>query len=267
VESSDVKHYYDTTTAWFLQFGATRSTGAIHRALHLADVPSAQPTDTVHALIQQAITMYVPHATAGLDLGCGVGASLARMAVLAPQLTTLRGVTISRQQALMAQTMQRPVVQASYHALPFPDASFDVLWAIESLLHSHTPWQFYAEAMRCLRPGGVLCICDDLLADGAAPQPWLPAFRDGWQAHALLTVAQHRSMAQMAGLRLCEVRNLTPGLTLHLLPHALATLIATTYPRWASHPLVTSMVGSMALQHALHSGDVQYTWMVLKKDD
>lgn len=267
MESSDIQHYYDTTTAWFLQFGATRQSGAIHRVLQLADVPCAQPADTVHVLIQQAIATYVPSASAGLDLGCGVGASLARMAELVPPLTTLRGVTISRQQALMAQTMQRPVVQASYHALPFPDASFDVLWAIESLLHSHTPWRFYAEAMRCLRSGGVLCICDDLLAEGANPQPWLPAFRDGWQAHALLTVAQHRSMAQMAGFRLCEVRNLTPGLTLHLLPPALATLIATTYPRWARHALVTSMVGSMALQHALHSGDVQYTWMVLKKDD
>jgi SAM-dependent methyltransferase len=150
--------------------------------------------------------------------------------------------------------------------LPFATECFDVAWAIESLLHSESPWQFYAEAMRCLRPGGLLCICDDMLAEGAAEKPWVPAFRDGWRAHALLTVAQHRSLAQMAGFHLCEVRNLTPGLTLRLLPAALATKVATTYTHWATHPLVTSMVGSMALQHALQSGAVHYTWMVLKKD-
>lgn len=267
VESSDVKHYYDTTTTWFLQFGATRPTGAIHRSLQLTDVPSAQPTDTVHTLIQQAIARYMPHARDALDLGCGVGASLARMAVLSPTLTMLRGVTISHQQAVIAQTMQRPVLQASYHALPFPAASFDVMWAIEAVLHSHTPWQFYAEAARCLRPGGILCVCDDVLTEAASAHPWVPAFREGWRAHALLTIAQHTSLAGMAGLQRCELRDLTPGLTLHLLPEALASVIATTYEQWAKHPLMTSMVGSMALQHALHSGDVRYTWMVLKKDD
>jgi SAM-dependent methyltransferase len=266
VESSDVKHYYDTTTAWFLQFGATRTSGAIHRVLRLADVPDVHPTDTVHALIQRAMTRYAPDARAALDLGCGVGASLARMAVLAPSLTSFHGVTISQHQASIAQSLHRPVLQASYHQLPFATECFDVAWAIESLLHSESPWQFYAEAMRCLRPGGLLCICDDMLAEGAAEKPWVPAFRDGWRAHALLTVAQHRSLAQMAGFHLCEVRNLTPGLTLRLLPAALATKVATTYTHWATHPLVTSMVGSMALQHALQSGAVHYTWMVLKKD-
>src|SRR2546430_12085292 len=51
----------------------------------------------------------------------------------------------------------------------FPDASFDVIWAVESICHAADKAAFYREARRLLRPGGRLGIVEDLRT--ARPPP------------------------------------------------------------------------------------------------
>jgi SAM-dependent methyltransferase len=52
--------------------------------------------------------------------------------------------------------------------LPLPDASFDVVFSKDSIIHIRDKEQLFSEALRMLRPGGLLLVSDWLRGDGAA---------------------------------------------------------------------------------------------------
>jgi SAM-dependent methyltransferase len=81
-----------------------------------------------------------------LDLGCGVGHSYHR---LAPRETV--GVDIDPE-ALEGQ--ERDTVVADMRALPFDDASFSSVVAVQSIEHVPDPGRAVAEAARVLEPDG-----------------------------------------------------------------------------------------------------------------
>lgn len=106
-----------------------------------------------------------------LDVGCGTGKPALRVASRGARVT---GVSISQREVALARArvaaagrsdlFDRVDFQvADAMALPFPDASFDGVWAVESLTHMSDRAAALSEAMRTLRPGGRLVICDFLL--------------------------------------------------------------------------------------------------------
>jgi erythromycin 3''-O-methyltransferase len=54
--------------------------------------------------------------------------------------------------------------------LPFADASFDRVVSLDAPMHFHTRAEFFAEAYRVLRPGGVLATVDTLPLDATKPR-------------------------------------------------------------------------------------------------
>lgn len=102
-----------------------------------------------------------------LDAGCGVcgpSIDIAR----ATDGVTIEAVTLSEVQA---ETAKQLVAEAGleerirvhvgdYHALDFPDQSFDVVMFLESFGYAHDPEQLLTNAYRMLRPGGRLYIKD-----------------------------------------------------------------------------------------------------------
>lgn len=91
-----------------------------------------------------------------LDAGCGVGGSSFWLAkergaevvgiTLAPgQVGKARSYAARRR---LADRVHFEV--ADFTATPFPDASFDVVWAVESLCHAPDKAAFYQEAARLL---------------------------------------------------------------------------------------------------------------------
>lgn len=124
-----------------------------------------------------------------LDAGCGVGATSLWMAKGCG--VHVHGITLSSVQVEKARQSSVALglegrahfsVQ-DYTATSFPDASFDVVWAVESLCHAPRKPEFLAEAHRLLRPGGRLVIADYFRPHEALAAPdreLLQRWADGW---------------------------------------------------------------------------------------
>ncbi len=103
-----------------------------------------------------------------LDAGCGVGGSCVYLAKVVGCHVT--GVSLSARQIELAKryaNLERVsnlthFEVADFLKLPFPDASFSVVWALESMFHTPDKRAFFAEMRRVLKPGGRLVIADYL---------------------------------------------------------------------------------------------------------
>jgi malonyl-CoA O-methyltransferase len=93
-----------------------------------------------------------------LDVGCGKGRFLKVLNRMFPH-ATLTGLDIS-EELLNHIPKSISTVQASMHDMPFPDATFDVVFCIEALEHAVAIRQAVAEMCRVLKPGGSCIIID-----------------------------------------------------------------------------------------------------------
>ncbi len=156
--------YFDYLFAW-----CNRDNLALHYGFWDVDKPYRQH----EALLRKNQVLYewgcVETGHRVLDAGCGIGGSSIWMAKQHGNRVT--GVTISAKQAYYAtQHAKRHGVAelvdfqvADFCAMPFADASFDVVWALESSCHALNKADFLAEAFRVLRSGGRLIVCDGFL--------------------------------------------------------------------------------------------------------
>lgn len=106
-----------------------------------------------------------PHERSVLDVGCGGGQSVIRMKERFPHLR-LTGIDLSEEQIARArQRAQRRGCDlrfevADAQSLPFPDASFDVVFSFGSAKHWPDPLKGFSECWRLLKPGGELLVAD-----------------------------------------------------------------------------------------------------------
>jgi cyclopropane fatty-acyl-phospholipid synthase-like methyltransferase len=153
-----------------------------------------------------------------LDAGCGVGGSSIWLAQA--RGATVVGITpvasqVSRARGFAARRRlgaQVSFEQADYTNTPFPDSSFDMVWALESLCHAPDKAVFYREAARLLRPGGHLVIAEYIRAArplSARGEQLLHHWLDGWAIPDLDTRAEHLAHAAAAGLRDARIDDIT----------------------------------------------------------
>jgi SAM-dependent methyltransferase len=156
---------------------------------------------TALALLDQQLP--TPNRPDVLDLGCGTGA-----VAQALDLThTVTGLDMS-EKALdycRARGLTR-LVQGDAMALPFPDASFDAVIALDVFEHLPDDEASFRECLRVLRPGGVLVLS-------------VPAFRFLWGPHDVALHHFRRYTRSQVGERL--TRN---GFTIEKLTYAVFLL-------------------------------------------
>lgn len=106
-----------------------------------------------------------------LDCGCGIGGparNIARFtdtnvkAVTINQFQVDRGNAISHIEGLQNKV---ELIQGDFMNLPFPDGSFDGVFAIESTCHAPDRAKVYGEILRVLKPGGTFACYEWCLTD------------------------------------------------------------------------------------------------------
>jgi SAM-dependent methyltransferase len=280
-----VRRYYDANTRAFLWFGQGGRCGSIHRAVWgsgVTDRPSAFRFVERSVAAQLDVLAPADAEPLVLDLGCGVGATLAFLASNRP----LRGVgiTLSPVQANLARKRLASaglegrvrILQGDYLDLPADLRGADLAFAIESFSLGPDPAAFFASAARSLRPSGRLVICDDFLTVRAAKgevtpreSRWLDDFRKGWRVGSLVSSSQATELARAQGLELVQSTDLSAFLELERPRDRLIQLvIALTSPLAPFAPDVPwwlNLLGGHALQQGLLAGVIEYRFCVWQK--
>ena len=287
-----VADYYDANTRRFMRSGEGSSGGAIHRCVWTPDATTtAEAADTVNRLLIERLRERLPAGRPEakpeamievLDLGCGVGGTMMR---LAQELgdASVTGVTISAVQAeIGARRFEAAglagrcrIAVVDFAELP-PEPRYHAIVAIESVVHSPSLASLIPRLAERLRPGGRLILCDDWMTekDHDAPERerCLAQFRAGWRIGSLHTVDEVQAMAEPAGLTLVENLDLTPYLHLgRPRDRVIEVLVKATHAlpwigaRLVERPLWANMIGGSALQTGLAQRWLEYRVLVLDR--
>jgi ubiquinone/menaquinone biosynthesis C-methylase UbiE len=146
----------------------------------------------------------VPKNAAILDIGCGGGRTVQRLATLAPEGTVVgvdysaASVATSRDtnaQEIGAGRVQ--IEQGSVAALPFPDCAFDIVTAVETHYYWPDLPANVREVLRVIKPGGTFALIAETYRGGPFRLFYgivMPLLRA-----ALLSDAEHRDLLTQAG--------------------------------------------------------------------
>lgn len=277
-DQAQVRGYYDRHTATFLRYGQGGGEGAIHRAVWGPDVETREAAfHYVEDCIARHLRDAVP-ADAGptvVDLGCGVGGSLCRLAERLP--IGGAGVTLSPVQARIAAERIRAAgledrircVEGDYTDPELELPAADLAYAIESFVHGPDPTAFFARCNRIVRPGGLLVICDDMLRPSAdrAARRTVDCFRRGWRINTLLDREALRALAADAGFEHRSTRDLTPFLELGRPRDRLIGLLAALIGRLPVDAWLGHLTGGSALQTCLRRGWIGYDLALFRHAD
>jgi cyclopropane fatty-acyl-phospholipid synthase-like methyltransferase len=209
--------YYDQTWLDYRLFWLNRRTLSVH--FGYTDATTRGHADALLNMNQVlANRAGIQTGSRVLDAGCGVGgssiwlaqargATIVGITPVASQVARARGFATARKLG-----DQVKFEQADYTSTAFPDASFDVIWALESLCHTPDKSAFYREAARLLRPNGRLVIAEYIRAArplGASGERLLHQWLDGWAIPDLDTRAEHLAHTAAAGLTTARIDDIT----------------------------------------------------------
>lgn len=139
-----------------------------------------------------------------LDIGCGGGRTVRKLAALAPDGKVVgldysaASVGVSREtsaQEIQAGRVQ--IEQGSVAALPFPDRTFDVVTAVETHYYWPDLPANVREVLRVLKTGGTFALIAEAYRGG--PLRWVYSIVMPLLRATLLSDSEHRDLLTQAG--------------------------------------------------------------------
>jgi ubiquinone/menaquinone biosynthesis C-methylase UbiE len=146
----------------------------------------------------------VQKSAAILDVGCGGGWTVRKLAALAPEGMVIgldysaASVAVSREansKEIEARRVQ--IGQGSVVALPFPDQTFDIVTAVETHYYWPDLPANVREILRVLKPGGTFALIAETYRGG--PLRFLYGILMPLLGAAFLSDAEHRDLLTQAG--------------------------------------------------------------------
>lgn len=186
------------------------------------DADDSSIEDATHRLTDLMISGLAPRSRERvLDIGCGIGNPALRL--VGARDVNVVGITVSHVQVAQAQeraaqaglTDRATFQYADAMNMPFPDASFDGAWALESMLHMPDRSSVLAEAARILRPGGRLAIADIIERGPVSPEGRvvLDHICETYKVRSLGTMDEYRQTLSANGFVDVEIRDISDNVS------------------------------------------------------
>lgn len=156
-----------------------------------------------------------------IDLGAGYGGAarvLARDHGAHVTCLNLSGVENARNRELTrAQGLDEKidVVDGSFDAMPFDDASFDHAWSQDAILHAPDRLAVLDEVARVLKRGGLFAFTDPMQADDIEDKSALQPIYDRIHLPDLASIGFYREALEKRGFETVEIEELTDQLGAH----------------------------------------------------
>jgi cyclopropane fatty-acyl-phospholipid synthase-like methyltransferase len=177
-----------------------------------------------------------------LDIGCGAGAPALRIASRTG--TDVTGITVSGRQVEIANAGASSVglgdrarfMLADATEMPFPDASFNGAWALESMNYMPDQVGFLRQVARVLTPGGrfvVVEVVQDRQPRDAREQEIVDFYQNIWELATVERLDRYPGLFAEAGFELKALDDVSndvwPGMAV------LLTTVRAQRERWLKH--------------------------------
>ena len=280
VSGGDIARYYDRNTPRFLLFGGGGGSHSIHRQLWGPGVATVRAaSDYINLLIANEISaLDLREPLSVLDMGCGVGGTMFRLA------ETLRdsrfvGITISQRQRDIALRLNARsglgdrcrFVLGDFQTMEL-GTKVDLIVAVETFAHSDSRRSFFTAAAKHLPDTGYLIVADDFLPEdrshlSEAARRHIVDFKAGWRLPSLCGVEDCVRVAEGSGLELAKDVDLSNLIRLGRGRDRAIARLAPLFRRLGliDVPFFANMIGGNALQIGLREGFLQYHLLVLRK--
>jgi glycine/sarcosine/dimethylglycine N-methyltransferase len=178
----------------------------------------AASVETVNRMIRRLPKL--GDGTTVLDLGSGYGGSARRLAgdfgcsVTCLNLSDVQNETNREKNRRAGLDHRIRVVHGSFDFIPEPDASFDVVWSQDAILHADDRRKVLAEAFRVLKPGGEMIFTDPMQADDVKDGVLQPVY-DRLDLADLGSPRFYREAAQAIGFEVVDQADMVGNLRRH----------------------------------------------------
>lgn len=183
----DVAEYYNTTQNHYEKWWKLTSHLSLHYGIWEANTSNfGEAVENTNRIMLKA--SHIQPTDCVLDAGCGVGG--AAFFIHENTKAHVTGISLSEKQLQTARHMiaERGEMDhitfelKDFTQTGFQDASFDVVWACESVCHAEKKDAFIKECFRVLKPGGRLILCDFFIRKDSQEDPnqWIKKWGNTW---------------------------------------------------------------------------------------
>jgi tocopherol O-methyltransferase len=218
--NKEVARYYDLSEIHYRMFWNLKESKSLHYGYWDSSTKNFhQALLNINKVLSERVKIKKEDKV--LDAGCGVGGSSLWLAK--EKGCSVTGITLSDKQVNKASAMAKETgldaqvkfEQKDFTSTGYPQNSFTVVWAIESVCHAADKSNFLKEAYRILNAGGRLVMADFFKVKNlkGEDESIIRRWAHGWAVPDFSTIEEFESQMKEAGFKNIEISDATKEIT------------------------------------------------------